>query len=463
MPHTPLQAMRQTIPHRNRFLCSLMLAVLVSVLSGCATTGFTSDDGRKVNEALLAQIRSFGEGEQALRPAIARAAKLTDPDCDKQWELPFSVATSHNWEANDRVAWSRALGVDERLTVVAVAVPAPVKLRDKIVDIAGYHRDNATKMLQELSDRRDAGRPFDVRLSNGQSVKVTPFELCRGYTRLAPPDSPHLQDYHWLMSVHPLQVTQAKLTEDEALWAVLWTQGLSEEGGARMKTYHYATKVASALYNVFTIATGLKGAAMAADAAIKAAQTVAANAVNEALKKQVMEQATSLALSKLRDGVTESAQKLTQQQVVNAMQQAASNRGSLGGVARVAATVFDKADVWAYTRMEKLGADPLAGFRVHQKLIEQGLTRNAMVFDPERMDVLSKWAQDRGRGDDVVAVLGGLKPESLQFALLDMPVASAQGGFAYDVIGADTSDDATFSHGFIEGILTMPLESKLSN
>ena len=93
-----------------------MLALFVSGLLAAAAPArpllVTVDDGRAVNEELLGNIRSYGAGERALRPAIARSAELKDPDCATQWELPFSVATSYNWNKDDRVAWVRALGVD---------------------------------------------------------------------------------------------------------------------------------------------------------------------------------------------------------------------------------------------------------------------------------------------------------------------------------------------------------------
>ena len=79
-----------------------------------------------------------------------------------------------------------------------------------------------------------------------------------------------------------------RLFRPVALWAVLWTQGMSEEGGARMKTYHYGSQVLGSLYTLATIASGLKGAAVAAEAAVAAAQKAAATA------------ATSIARSRFR-------------------------------------------------------------------------------------------------------------------------------------------------------------------
>ena len=407
-----------------------------SLLAACAAPKYTVDDGRKVNEELLGHIRSFGAGEQALRPAIARSAALKDPHCDMHWELPFSVATSYELSEDDRVAWVRGLGVDERMTVVGTVPGSELHLRDKIQEIVGYSRENSAKMLLALSERRDAGAPFDIKLSSGKTLRVTPFKVCRGYTRLAPPATPKAQDYHWLGSQHPLEVARVELTDDEALWAVLWTQGLSEEGGARMKTYHYTTKIAGGIYDVASMVSGLKGAALAANAALVAGQAVAAKAATELLKKQLIDQASALATSKIRSELANSAQRLTQKQTLAAMQQVAANRGSLGGVSWVASSVFDRADAWAYANAEKLNANPLAGFSLHQKLLEQGFTANSLALDAERLAILSTLANERGQGDTVIAILGGIKPEALQAELAGMPLASVSGEFSYDDPGS---------------------------
>ncbi len=440
----------------------LFVCLVLSLLAACAAPKYTTDDGRKVDETLLGHIKSYGAGERVLRPAIARSAALQDPQCDTQWELPFSVASSDRWSDDDRVAWVRGLGVDERLTVVGAALESPLKVGDKVQELAGYHKDNAEKMLLALVELRDAGKPFDVKLVSGTVARVNPFKVCRGYARWAPPNSPQTQDYHWLLSVHPLEMVQADLTEDEALWTVLWSQGVSEEGGARMKTYHYGSKVVGTLYNLFTIASGIKGAALAADAAIATAQTAAAGLATEILKKQLIDQATAIAAARMRDQALGVARKLTQQQVVGAMQAAAANRGALSGVAWVASTVFEQADAWAYTRLEQLHANPLASFTLHQKLIENTLVSNSMVLDADRLAALNTLAQSRGRGDDVVAVLQGIKPSELQMAMVDMPVASAPVGFSYEDAAPDPGSTQPYARGLVDGMLNMPVASSSS-
>lgn len=446
-PHPPATGRWRTL--------ACVAGVASALLAGCAAPKYTVDDGRPVNPELLAHIRSFGEGERALRPAMARSAQLKDPDCDRQWELPFAVATSQQWDETDRVAWVRALGVDERLSVVAVAPGTPLKPGDKLVDIDGTQSNTAEKMLVELARLRERGRPFPVKTAKGATVNVVPFELCRGYARLAPPNTPELQDYHWLMSYHPLEVARADLTADEALWTVLWTQGVSEEGGARMKTYHYGSQVLGSLYTLATIATGLKGAAVAAEAAVAAAQKAAATAATEIIRQQIIEQAKQFAIDRVRTELGKTAQQLTQAQVVASMQQLAANKGLLGGISRVAATVFDKADAWAYTRMKRLGADPLAGFTLHQKMLERSLLRNALPFDPERMASLQTVVEADGKGEDVVAILKGIRTETLDFDTGQMPLASATHEFSYeDPVTPGTANPYAF--GLIEAMLGTP-------
>ncbi len=433
--------------------------VAALLLAACAGPKYTVDDGRKVDAALLERIRVYGAGERALRPAIARSAALHDPDCDKQWELPISVVSSDAWSEDDRVAWVRALGVDERLTVVSASADAPLVPGDRLATIDGYGRDiDAERMTMRLVRERDSGRPFNVKTATGKVVKLVPFEVCRGYTRLAPPNTPRLQDYHWLLSLHPLEVARVGLTDDEALWTVLWTQGLSEEGGVRMKAYHYGTKLIGTLYNLATIASGLKGAALAAEAATTTLQAATAQVAADVLRQQLLGQVGSYALDKVREGIAEDAHERARRQMLGGMALAAVNRSALSGVARIGATVFDRADLWAFERAAKLQGDPLAGFSLHQKLIEQGFTSNAFVFDVERLSALTKAAEAAGRGEDVVAVLKGLRPEALEVASADMPLASSSAAFSYDAV-ADTGATA-FSRGLVDAMLEIPVESR---
>ncbi len=430
------------------------LLAAAALLAGCAGPKYTVDDGRPVNPVLLEQIGQYGKGEQALRPAIRRSAELNDADCDRQWELPFTLASSKGWDENDRVAWVRALGVDERLTVIATSADSPLKKGDRVTDIDGYTSSDPADLLERLARLRDRGDAFELNAKSGPPVKVQPFEVCRGYTRLAPPNTPDLQDYHWLMSYHPLELARAELSDDEALWTVLWTQGLSEEGGARMKTYHYGTNILSSLYTVATLASGLKGAAMAAEAAVSAAQKAAATVATDLLRQQLIDQAKSFAADRIREQFVKSVQSLTQAQVVAGMQQLAVNRGLLGGISRVAATAFDEADGWAYQRMKQLKADPLAGFRLHQKLLERGLLANAIAFDPERMESLQALTDKDGRKEDVVAILRGIRPELLDFDAGDMPLASAPQAFSYDEVPTRGRDP--YAMGLVEAMLGMP-------
>lgn len=425
----------------------VFMLLMLGMLTACTTTRQTVDDGRKVNEALVANIRAYGAGEQVLRPAIVRSSALKDAECDTQWELPFSVATSYDENEDDRIAWVRALGVDERLTVIAAASDSPLKPGDKIRKIGALGDDNTEQMMLLLAKMRDQGAPFNVTLSSKKTMRVVPLQVCRGYTRLAPPKSPQVQDYHWSLSVHPLDVVRVGMTEDEALWLVLWGQGVSEVGGARMKTYHYGKETIGTLFTLFTIASGIQAAALASEAALSVVKSTV----------------TSYATDLIRDQLLDQVQKrMSQQQVMNAMQRSAANRKSLKGVAWVASTMFEEADAWAYERMERLNANPLAAFTLHQKLIERSYTANTMVLDPERFKALNKRVEDQGRGEEVVAILQGIRPEDLHFDVVEMPVASSPAAFSYEESG-DLAADQPFAHGLVDGMMQMPVSSTLPN
>lgn len=452
--------------------CAVALASLL--LGACGTVRYTLDDGRKVNETLLANLRALGHGERALRPAIARSAALGDPDCSRQWELPISVATSYEWEEDDRVAWVRALQVDERLTVVAATPDSGFAPGDKIVEIDGYKRRDSHKMLAELASLRDDGKAFPVRTAAGKTLTLKPFQVCRGYTRLAPPVTPGYQDFHWLMSVHPLDIFRPQITPDEALWMVLWTQGLSEEGGARMKTYHYGKEIVTTLFEIASLATGLNAAAEAAKVAVnqaaQAAAAAATKAAGEAAAKAALEEAArKLAEQAAQDYVRkvgEEVAKSVGRQAGNVLRDTFMARVgmSVSSLSWVATTAFDDADRWAWDRIGKLGGDPLAGATLHQKLLDQGLIANAFVLDEERLVRYSTLARQTQREDMLAAVLKGASLEAFALRLTDLPSASDEGaGLAMisesDQASAAVPPPSAAGGGLIDAMLRMPLET----
>ena len=449
------------------------VALLALFLGACSTVQYTVDDGRKVNETLLANLRALGHGERALRPAIARSAALNDPDCSRQWELPISVATSFEWDEDDRVAWVRALQVDERLTVVAAAPDAGLAVGDKIVEIQGYKKKDSNKMLAELASLRDDGDPFQVKTAAGKTATLKPFQVCRGYTRLAPPVTPGYQDFHWLMSVHPLDIFRPQITPDEALWMVLWTQGLSEEGGARMKTYHYSKEIVSTLFEVASLATGLNAAAQAAKVAVNQAAQAAAAAATKAAGEAAAKAAIEEAARRLAEQAAQDYVKKVGEEVAKSVGRQAGNvlrdtfmarvGMSVSSLSWVATTAFDDADRWAWDRIGKLGGDPLAGATLHQKLLDKGLVSNAFVLDEERLVRYSTLARQTQREDMLAAVLKGASLEAFALKLTDLPSASDEGAGLAMLSESDEAVPATpggaGTGGLIDAMLRMPLET----
>jgi hypothetical protein len=188
---------------------------------------------------------------------------------------------------------------------------------------------------------------------------------------------------------------------------VLWTQGLSEEGGMRMKAYKYGLAPLRALLNVAAVVSG-------AGAAAKAGQQAGA-----VVAKSV---ATTVAAGAATD------------QTVAAMSAASKNRASLEGIDWAAGIVFDKADNWAFMRMVELGADPLAAFDLNRKLAGRGAVRNAFVLDSERLPALQAAVGTlrlAPRTTDVLASGGGnaapkpLPAEAPLDGAMDMPQAVA--------------------------------------
>lgn len=393
-------------------LSRLLALAACAMAMGCAGPKYTVDDGSAVDEKLLSSIRLYGKGEQALRPAVVRSADLQDEDCSKQWDLPFVVATSYDLPRMEKIAWVRGLQVDERLTVVAAAPYSGLKPGDKIEKIDG-DADDPDELLEELMELRDDGDEFDVTLSDGRTVKIEPVEVCRGRVDVTKPAAPDAQNYHWLNSSHSLSIFNQDLTSDEAMWVVLWTQGLSEEAGARMKTYHYGMKLMKTTLTVASIASGVGAAAGAAQtaaanyAASEAGKAAAQAAGKEAVKFAAEQVADSMRKKMIEAAIKEAGKAAAQEIAVGAVATAGLFKSSLSGVSWVAGTGFWMADKWALDRMARLGANPLAAYTLHQKLATAAQAENAFVFDEERLANMVKYADEKGFASEAKFALSG--------------------------------------------------------
>jgi len=345
-----------------------LAAIFLATQAGCATK-LTVDDGRPLDSRLVAEMQAYGEAVVAVRPAAVRSAAMADSGCDNQYELPFDVMTTYGADAETKVAWVRALGVDENLTVIAADRSSQLRPGEIVAEVDGYSSRNKLRMADRLVRARDSGEPFQLKLASGEKVVVSPIRVCRGHVLVASPLDPALQRYHWKGSVHPLEIFHQRLSADEAEWIVLWTQGLSERGGARMKTYAFMVGTVKWLSVVgLGFATG--GAAASTRASAASAGTSAGGQV---AATQLAGQAASL------------------------MAQSAADKASLSGVSGVAAGVFDRADQWAFEQMRRLGMNPRAGLSLHEKLVAQGAAGNAFLLDEKRLARMRAMVAASGR------------------------------------------------------------------
>ncbi|MFC3457788.1 MULTISPECIES: hypothetical protein [Massilia] len=101
------------------FTSAFTAAFFLVGLAGCGTTPLTVDDGRPLDSRLIANMRDFSDAAVSFRPAIVRSAAAADSGCANEYELPFDAMTTYGLDDDIRVAWVRALGLDENLTVIA--------------------------------------------------------------------------------------------------------------------------------------------------------------------------------------------------------------------------------------------------------------------------------------------------------------------------------------------------------
>jgi hypothetical protein len=331
-------------------------AAVMVCLTGCASSPVV-DDGRDINEQFMFDMTAYAAAAVALRPAIVRSASLNDSDCDTQYELPFEAITSDGvYNSDTKIAWMRAIGVDENLNVIASVPSSGVRQGDIITGVAGQTERNGLELNEALQEARDSGEPFALQLDNGKQVTITPFKVCRGHVVVASPLEPTLQQYHWTQTVHPLEVFRQPLTPDEAQWIELWTQGLSERGGGSMRTYAFITGAAK-----WAAVLALGFVTSGATTAVQGATAAGSSSAGSVAAVQIAGSAASITA------------------------QAAANRASLSGVNRVAASVFDRADQWAFESMQILGMDPRAGLTLHNKLRANKAVSNAFFLDEKRL------------------------------------------------------------------------------
>lgn len=195
----------------KRSITALIGAIVIGTLAGCAIAPIV-DDGRDINEQFLFDMTAYAAAAAALRPANVRSASVNDSDCDTQYELPFEAITADGvYNADTRIAWMRAIGVDENLNVIASVPSSGVRQGDVITGVAGHTTSqNGLELISALREARDRGRPFALQLDNGKQVTITPLKVCLGKVVIASPLVPAAQEYHWTQSVHPLEVSSRR-------------------------------------------------------------------------------------------------------------------------------------------------------------------------------------------------------------------------------------------------------------
>ncbi|WP_199052567.1 hypothetical protein [Aquitalea sp. ASV15] len=436
-------------------LCSTIL------LAACSSTAYTVDDGRKVNQQLLSNIKLYGQGERVLRPAIVRSATMNDQQCAKRWELPFSVASSYLVEdKTDRVAWVRGLNVDERLTVVGAAPASGLAIGDKLTQLDGYHTDDSEKMLKKLEALREDGSAFPVVTDKGKTITINPVQVCRGLIRLAPPTAPYSQSFHWEKIVYPLEIFNPALTEDEALWMVVWGQGVSEEGGTRMKSYAAARWVIDKTITVASLAMSggaiyQAGKAASTQIMAQASSAAAQAATNEIAKQAATEAAKQAAEAAAKAYLEKTAAEISKKVATQTASTVAESYIAREGFAvdlmdRVAATSFDDADAWAYTRMSQLHADQMSGASLHYKLFSHNYIHNPFILDKSRLDSLNSFVKSKNGEAELKSVISGGQKDNIPLLVGDMPEANPVKTYEDTMLPAATTLPADATHALLE-------------
>ncbi len=369
----------------------LLIALAIHSLSAGAYTYFDDKPFEQAKQMADAWVKS----QRLLGPALYRSRHAIDEACDKQWQIPLRTGTSRKEYPAEFFGYLKSeYGFEDRGTTV---IYADEQTGLKPLDILVPSSDDPTseKNIKELSMREnrllgwnywndDERAPFKVKVGNRDTeVTVTPFKTCKGRVNTWFYPIPAVAILRTFITV-PLMIFDQDITPDEALWMTLWVQGFEFEGQGTL--------------NMLTLTRTFLGAVQGymVGSATNSVIQAGTNGVQAMAKETAQQVAHSTATHAAKQAMIEAAKKQAEQMIQDTtLRAAATNMATRFGTNVVgqktlslemifAGTVFGKTDVWTFSKMIQLGADPTAAISLHRKLVAAGIQADFFIMDEER-------------------------------------------------------------------------------
>lgn len=371
-----------------------LIALLPSLMN--VAHAYTFFDGKSIEE-VKDIVNLWVKAQRLVGEALYRSREAMDDSCEKQWQIPITTGISHKEYPKEAFDFMKSEFNfdDKKPTVIYADKSTGLSPRDILLPVDGD--DVSMKNIKEIGKQEnrligwnywnDAERsPFKVKVEgNVGEVTITPYQTCKGRVNVWIVPIPGGHDiYHRTFVTIPPENFKPDVTPDEVLWMTLWVQGFEVEGQGSMTMLTLSRFIFGAIQGYMAgsatnsvIQAGTKGVQnLARETASQVAQSTASRAAKEAVVEAAKSQ----------------AENMVKETMVKAVATDAAARFGSGAITNGPITMenffvdsaFAKADVWAFSKLLKLGVKPDVVVSLHKKLVDANVTGSPFILTPDR-------------------------------------------------------------------------------
>lgn len=384
-------------PNGNRNVKTLLfLVVLLFTLTNPAYAVHTIFDGKSVDD-IKDIVTLWVKSQQLVGEALYRSREAMDDSCEKQWQIPITTGISRNEYPQEAFDFMKSeFNFDhKKATVIYADKSTGLSPRDILSPVEGD--DVSAKNIKEIVRHEnrligwnywnDAERsPFKVKVEGTDGeLTITPYQTCKGRVNVWIVPIPGGHDmYHRTFVTIPPENFKPDVTPDEVLWMTLWAQGFEVEGQGSMSMLTLSRTILGTIQGYMagsaTNSVIQAGTKSVQNLARETASQVAQSAASRAGKQAIVEAAKSQAEDMLKETMVKAV-------ATNAAARFGSGAITNGPISMenfFVESAFAKADVWAFSKLLKLGVKPDVVVSLHKKLVDANVVGSPFILTPDR-------------------------------------------------------------------------------
>lgn len=384
-------------PNGNRNVKTLLfLVVLLFTLTNPAYAVYTIFDGKSVDE--IKDIATLWvKAQRLVGEALYRSREAMDDSCEKQWQIPITTGISHKLYPQEVFDFMKSeFNFDsQKATVIYADKSTGLFPRDILLPIEGD--DFSVKNIKEMvryenrligwNHGDDTERsPFKVKVEGKDGeLTITPYQTCKGRVNVWIVPIPGKHDFFYRsFAIIPPENFKPDVSPDEVLWMTLWVQGFEVEGQGSMSMLTLSRAILGTVQGYMagsaTNSVIQAGTKSVQNLARETASQVAQSAASRAGKQAIVEAAKSQAEDMLKETMVKAV-------ATNAAARFGSGAITNGPISMenfFVESAFAKADVWAFSKLLKLGVKPDVVVSLHKKLVDANVVGSPFILTPDR-------------------------------------------------------------------------------